>query len=138
MSHFTKVATKINDLVALKKALDQLGWKYQHAEAGQSVVVRGYKGATMNAEMSINMGKYDIAVLKQEDVMYTLEADWWGIETTRGITEAEAVKQINHQYAISASARRSKIRATRSIKTRSKKTGQSSCPSRSGGNRCPR
>ena len=99
MSHFTKVATKINDLVALKKALDQLGWKYQHAEAGQSVVVRGYKGATMNAEMSINMGKYDIAVLKQEDGMYTLEADWWGIETTRGITEAEAVKQINHQYA---------------------------------------
>ncbi len=40
MSHFTKVATKINDLVALKKALDQLGWKYKHAEQG--VEVRGY------------------------------------------------------------------------------------------------
>ncbi len=99
MSHFTKVATKINDLVALKKALDQLGWKYQHAEQGQSVVVRGYKGATMNAEMSINMGKYDIAVLKQEDGTYTLEADWWGIETTRGVKEEEAVKQLNHAYA---------------------------------------
>jgi hypothetical protein len=99
MSHFTKVATKINDLVALKKALDQLGWKYQHAEQGQSCVVRGYKGATMNAEMSIDMGKYDIAVIKQEDGMYTLEADWWGIETTRGVTEAEAVKQLNHAYA---------------------------------------
>ena len=97
MSHFTKVATKINDLVALKKALEQLGWKYQYEEQG--VVVRGYQGATMKAEMSINMGKYDIAVIKQQDGTYELTADWWGIETTRGVTEQEAVKQLNHAYA---------------------------------------
>lgn len=97
MSHFTKVATKINDLVALKKALDQLGWKYKYDEQG--VVVRGYQGATMKAEMSIDMGKYDIAVIKQQDGTYELTADWWGIETTRGIKEEEAVKQLNHAYA---------------------------------------
>ena len=48
MSHFTKVATKINDLVALRKALDQLGWKYKHSEQG--VEVRGWRGQTTKAE----------------------------------------------------------------------------------------
>jgi hypothetical protein len=97
MSHFTKVETKINDLVALRKALEQLGWKYKYDEQG--VVVRGYKGQTIKAEMSIDMGKYDIGVVKTESGNYELVADWWGIETTRGIKEEEAVKEINAKYA---------------------------------------
>jgi hypothetical protein len=97
MSHFTKVATKINDLVALKKALDQLGWKYKHAEQG--VEVRGWRGAKTQAEISIDMGKYDVGVIKQEDGTYSLEADWWGIETSRGVKEEEVVKEINAKYA---------------------------------------
>src|SRR6185369_10335749 len=97
MSHFTKVETKINDLVALRKALDQLGWKYQHAEAG--VEVRGYRGQTMKAELSIDMGKYDVGVVKTEAGTYELVADWWGVETTRGLTEQEVAKEINQKYA---------------------------------------
>ena len=97
MSHFTKVATKINDLVALRKALDQLGWKYKHDAAG--VEVRGWRGQTMKAEMSIDMGKYDVAVVKAENGSYELVADWWGIETSRGITEQEVAKEINQKYA---------------------------------------
>ena len=97
MSHFTKVATKINDLVALRKALDQLGWKYKHAEQG--VEVRGWRGQTMKAEMAIDMGKYDVGVVKQEDGTYSLEADWWGVETTRGLKEEEVVKELNAKYA---------------------------------------
>ncbi len=99
MSHFTKVETKINDLVALKKACDQLGWKWQGAETEQGVTVRGWKGATMQAEMTIDMGKYDVGVVKTESGNYELVADWWGIETTRGATEAEIVKDINQKYA---------------------------------------
>jgi hypothetical protein len=97
VSHFTKVATKINDLVALMKALDQLGWKYKHAEQG--VEVRGWRGAKTQAEISIDMGKYDVGVIKQEDGTYALEADWWGIETTRGVKEEEVVKELNAKYA---------------------------------------
>ena len=97
MSHFTKVQTQIKDLACLKKALDQLGWKWKHDEQG--VVVRGWKGATMKAEMSIDMGKYDVAVVVAENGSYELVADWWGIETTRGITEAEVAKEINAKYA---------------------------------------
>ncbi len=99
MSHFTKVETQINDLVALRKALDQLGWKYKYAEAGQGCVVRGYKGQTLKAEMSIDMGKYDIGVVKTENGMYELVADWWGVETTKGLTEQEIAKEINSKYA---------------------------------------
>lgn len=99
MSHFTKVQTQINDLVALKKALDQLGWKYRVAEENQKVVVRGYRGQTTEAELCIDMGKYDIGVIKNETGSYELVSDWWGIETTKGLTEAEIVKDINQKYA---------------------------------------
>jgi Protein of unknown function (DUF1257) len=97
VSHFTKVATKINDLVALKKALDQLGWKYKHDTAG--VEVRGWRGQTTKAELAIDMGKYDVGVVKQADGTYSLEADWWGVETTRGLKEEEVVKELNAKYA---------------------------------------
>ncbi len=97
MSHFTKVATKINDVVALKKALDQLGWTYKHDAAG--VEVRGWRGQTTKAELSIDMGKYDVGVVKQEDGTYALEADWWGVETTRGLKEEEVANELNSKYA---------------------------------------
>jgi hypothetical protein len=84
-------------LVALKKALDQLGWKYKHNTQG--VEVRGWRGAKTSAEIAIDMGKYDIGVVKQEDGTYALEADWWGVETTKGLTEQEVVKEVNQKYA---------------------------------------
>lgn len=99
MSHFTKVATKINNLTALKRALEKLNLKFLAAEENQSVQVRGYKGQKLAAEMSIDMGKYDIGVVKAEDGNYTLVADWWGVETTVGKTEQEVVEEINREYA---------------------------------------
>ena len=97
MSHFTTVATKINNLTALMEALKKMGLKYQHDEQG--VEVRGYRGQKMKAEMSIDMGKYDIGVVKAEDGNYTLVADWWGIETTVGKFEKEVVEEISREYA---------------------------------------
>ena len=99
MSHFTKCDLKITNLVALKRALDELGHKYNEAKGEVGVEVRGYKGQKLTGELSIDMGKYDIGVVKQEDGTYALEADWWGIETTSGKTEAEVMKEVNAQYA---------------------------------------
>ena len=99
MSHFTKVATKINNLSALAEALKKLGWKHAAAAEGQGVAVRGYKGQKIDAAMSIDMGKYDIGVAKQEDGTYGLVADWWGIETTVGKTEQEVVEELSREYA---------------------------------------
>ncbi len=99
MSHFTKCDLKITNLVALKKSLAALGHTFTEAKDENGVVVRGYKGATLNAEISIDMGKYDIGVVKQQDGTYELVSDWWGIETTRGTTEKEFVEELNQNYA---------------------------------------
>ena len=99
MSHFTKCDLKITNLVALKRALEDLKHTFTEASAEQQAVVRGYKGAKLNAELSIDMGKYDIGVVKQADGTYELVADWWGIETTRDTTEKAFVEEVNQRYA---------------------------------------
>lgn len=93
MSHFTVVASKIKNLQYLKQALDKLNLKYHTGE------VRGYKGQKITAELSINMGKYDIGVVQQEDGTYSFVADWWGVETTVGKYQQEVVEEIQHEYA---------------------------------------
>lgn len=97
MSHFTTVATKINNIACLLKALNALKLKYTHSEQG--VEVRGWRGQKSQAEVSINMGRYDIGVVKNEDGTYGLQADWWGVETSVGKTEQELVDEINREYA---------------------------------------
>ena len=96
MSHFTTVATKINNIVCLLKALDKLKLRHTHAEQG--VEVRGWRGQKSTAEVSINMGRYDIGVVKTKTAP-GLQADWWGVETTVGKTEQEVVDEINREYA---------------------------------------
>jgi hypothetical protein len=97
MSHFTTVATKIKDLVCLKAALKDLG--YEFSEAEQGVEVRGYLGQKELAELSIHASKtYDVGVKKTAEG-YEFVADWWGVETTRGVTQEEFVKAVTQRYA---------------------------------------
>ena len=49
--------------------------------------------------MSINMGKYDIGVVCNDEGSYDLTADWWGVETTKGVSEKEFKEQLNRRYA---------------------------------------
>ncbi len=99
MSHFTKCALKVTNLVALKRALAEMGLTFSEAEVGQHVYVRGYKGAKENADVVVNMGKYDIGFVKQEDGTYQMVADWWGIEVTGHGTQEEFEEKVNQQYA---------------------------------------
>src|SRR5262245_35529524 len=99
MSHFTKCEMKITNLVALKRALEDLNLKFGEAKNEQGVEVRGWKGQKLSAEMSIDMGQYDIGVVKNENGTYDLVADWWGVETTHGATEKEFSEQLNQRYA---------------------------------------
>lgn len=99
MSHFTKCNMKITNLVALRRALEDLKYNFTQAEEGQHVEVRGWRGQKLNAEISINMGKYDIGVVKNENGTYDLVADWWGVETTQGVTEQEFSEELNQRYA---------------------------------------
>jgi len=98
MSHFTKCEMKMTNLQALKKALADLGLQFQEAEQNQGVTVRGYRGDSLKAAMSIDMGKYDVGVVENAEGTYDLTADWWGVETTKGVSEAEFKDQLSQKY----------------------------------------
>jgi hypothetical protein len=98
MSHFTKCELKMTNLEALKRALEDLEYDYKAAEQGQSVTVRGWRGQELDATMSIDMGKYDIGVVANPEGTYDLTADWWGVETTKGVSEEEFKNQLSRRY----------------------------------------
>lgn len=100
MSHFTSVKTKIKNEVCLLRALKDLGYEVTVAEQGQTVQVRGYQGQKADALMSIRASKtYDIGVKQSADGTYEFVSDWWGVETTRGVTEDEFIKQLTRRYS---------------------------------------
>ncbi|HEY8142421.1 MAG TPA: DUF1257 domain-containing protein [Kofleriaceae bacterium] len=99
MSHFTKCDLKMTNVEALKKALADMELNVVEAEAGQSVVVRGYRGQTLSADLKIDMGTYDIGVVKNDDGTLDLVADWWGVETTKGLSEEELKTRLKQRYA---------------------------------------
>ena len=98
MSHFTKCALKMTNLQAIKKALEDLNHNVTYAEQGQTVTVRGYRGDTLQAAAKIDMGRYDIGVIENQDGTYELAADWWGVETTKGVSEDEFRDQLAQKY----------------------------------------
>src|SRR5438105_15802598 len=98
MSHFTKCALKMTNLAALKKALADMQVKFTEAQQGQTVAVRGYRGDKLQAAISIDMGRYDIGIVEGEAGTYEVVADWWGVETTKGISEQEFGDQLAQRY----------------------------------------
>ena len=100
MSHFTQVETKINDLVALKAALAELGLAFEEGTANQLVRVRGWKGSTLAAEAKIKASKsYDIGLQLTEQGTYKLVADWWGIEEETNETAEKIQQKVIQCYA---------------------------------------
>ena len=98
MSHFTKCALKMTNLAAIKKALADMQLKFTEAEEHQSVEVRGYRGDKLNAAISVDMGRYDIGVIANAEGTYDITADWWGVETTKGVSEEEFKHQLGQKY----------------------------------------
>jgi hypothetical protein len=99
VSHFTTVETKINDLVALKEALTELGLAFDEATQQQLVKVRGWRGATQEADISIHLKGYDIGVQQTADGNYKLVADWWAIEEETNQKAEEFQKVLVKTYA---------------------------------------
>jgi hypothetical protein len=103
MSHFTTVETKINDLVCLKRALEELGLEYEEASQQQLATVKGWRGATSQADLSIHVtGKYDIGVRQNADGTYALSADWWAINEELGEAEnsTKLQQKVIQRYAL--------------------------------------
>ncbi len=98
MSHFTKCALKMTNLAAIKKALADMQLKFTEAEEHQSVEVRGYRGDKLQAAIAVDMGRYDIGVVSNTEGTYDITADWWGVETTKGVSEDEFKHQLSQRY----------------------------------------
>ena len=98
MSHFTKCALKMTNLAAIKKALADMQLKFTEAEENQSVQVRGYRGDKLQAAICVDMGRYDIGVIANAEGAYDITADWWGVETTKGVSEEEFKHQLSQRY----------------------------------------
>lgn len=100
MSHFTSVETKINDLVCLKRALEDLGLVYDEATQQQMATVKGWRGATSQADLSIHAtSEYDIGVRQNADGTYGLTADWWAIEEETQEKSEQLQQRIIQRYA---------------------------------------
>jgi hypothetical protein len=100
MSHFTTVETKINDLVCLKAALEDLAMTFEEATVNQLATVKGWRGAVQQADLSIHVtGKYDIGVRQNQDGTYQLSADWWGIEEETNEKVEKLQQKIIQRYA---------------------------------------
>ncbi len=98
MSHFTKCELKLTNLNAIKSAIESLEYEYEEATETQKVRVRGWRGQSEEAVVGIKLSKYDIGVVQNADGTYTLVADWWGVETTTGVTQEEFVTRLNQKY----------------------------------------
>lgn len=100
VSHFTSVKTKIKNQICLIRALKDLGYEFEEAEEHQTVKVRGYQGQKADGMIAIKASKtYDIGVKMAEDGTMEFFADWWGVETTRGVTEEEFMKKLTRRYS---------------------------------------
>lgn len=73
MSHFMKVKTHVNDLVALKDAAKDLGLGFaEHAGA------RGYGCQVSQCDAVVKLkGPYDVGFNKQQDGNFEMTCDWW-------------------------------------------------------------
>lgn len=100
MSHFTKVETQLRNLVHLRRALEDLGYKVVEGKGGQ-VRVRGYSTATEEAELAVDIegSYYNIGLRRTEAGLYDLVADWDEIEATTEVRQQVFVQQLTQRYA---------------------------------------
>ena len=88
----------MTNLSAIVAALEDMELDFTAAEENQAVTVRGWRGQTLDGAISINMGKYDVGVVKAENGTFDITADWWGVETTKGTTEKDFKEKLYQRY----------------------------------------
>ncbi len=92
MSHFTKVRTKIVELLQLKRALDDMNLEYQEGK----VKIRGYLGQKMAVDLRVRTPEgYDIGFVKSGDT-YEVVADWDMVKT---FTQETFTREVARRYA---------------------------------------
>ncbi len=92
MSHFTRIKTKIVDLLYLRRALKDLNLEYQEGK----VKIRGYLGRKVAVDLRVRTPEgYDIGFVKSGDT-YEVVADW---EMVKTFSQEAFVKEVTRRYA---------------------------------------
>ncbi|MEW6487206.1 MAG: DUF1257 domain-containing protein [Thermodesulfobacteriota bacterium] len=92
MSHFTRVRTKIVELLHLKRALADMNLEYQEGK----VKIRGYLGQKMAVDLRIRTPEgYDIGFVKNAET-YEVVADWDMVKT---FTQESFTREVSRRYA---------------------------------------
>jgi hypothetical protein len=93
MSHFTQVATKMNNKEMLLACLKELGY-----EVEETAFIRGYRGQQTAVDIAVRMKQgYDIGFALGADGTYSFVTDWFGVQ---GTSEQEFTTQVQQQYAL--------------------------------------
>lgn len=101
MSHFTTVQTKINNVMRLVLVLEELGFNFTQAEAGQKVHVKGYLGQTTEADICIHASsKYEIGInINQESGTAEFVCDEEFLEMNAGYSVQDFRRKVMQRYA---------------------------------------
>jgi hypothetical protein len=92
MSHFTRLKTKIVELLYLKRALKDLNLQFEEGK----VKIRGYLGRKTSVDLRIRTPEgYDIGFVKNGEV-YDVVADW---DMVKSLSQETFVKEISRRYA---------------------------------------
>ena len=92
MSHFSRVTTKVVDLLYLKRALDDMNMEFQEGRTK----IRGYLGRKMTVDVKVETSDgYDIGFVKNGDT-YEVVADW---EMVRSFRQDSFVQEVTRRYA---------------------------------------
>ena len=89
MSHFTRIKTQLTNLDTVERALEDLGYRVEHAGSA-----RGFAGQRAKADLVVQAGQYDIG-FTQRDGQIEMVADLWGLELDRDAF----LKQLTQRYA---------------------------------------
>ena len=110
MSHFTTIDIEVKDIEALKAACTEIGLTVlDNTEA------RGWGSTRARAEHVIQLdGPYDIAVNRQADGAYQLNADLWGGHVEREVGKGFGrLKQLYGVHKTTTEARQRRLSVRR-------------------------
>ncbi|GAB4249501.1 DUF1257 domain-containing protein [Deferrisoma sp.] len=92
MSHFSRLKTRIVDLLFLKRALADMELEVVEGRAK----IRGYLGRKMTVDLKVRTPDgYDIGFIKNGDT-YEVVADW---DMVRAFSQEAFVKEVTRRYA---------------------------------------
>jgi hypothetical protein len=92
MSHFSRLKTKICDLLYLKRALQDMNVQFEEGK----VKIKGYLGRKTAVDLRIRTPEgYDVGFVKSGDT-YEVVADW---EMVKSFSQEVFLKEVTRRYA---------------------------------------